>query len=52
VSILPLAAKSSAGAIFTLAEPDWLNWSQDKDDMLGLMYRLCHVTLCLVFKTS
>jgi len=27
-----------------LAEPDWLNWSHDKDYILGLTDRLCHIT--------
>jgi len=25
------------------AEPEWLNWSHDKDYILGLADRLCHI---------
>jgi len=32
----------NAGALLQLAEPEWLNWSHDKDYILGLADRLCH----------
>jgi len=31
-----------AGALLLLAELDWLNWSHDKNYILGLADRLCH----------
>jgi len=34
----------NAGALLQLAEPDWLNWSHDKDYILELADRLCHKT--------
>jgi len=34
----------NARAQLPLAEPDWLNWSHDKDNILGLTDRLCHIT--------
>jgi len=34
----------NAGALLQLAEPDWWNWSQDEDNILGLADRLCHTT--------
>jgi len=34
----------NAGALLELTEPDWLNWSHDKDYILGLADRLCHIT--------
>jgi len=46
----------NAGALLPLSETDWLNLSHDKDYILGLVDRFCHVTLtqivnqCLVFK--
>jgi len=35
-----ISSKSTPGVILPLAEPDWLNWSRDKDDTLGLAYGL------------
>jgi len=34
----------NAGALLQLAEPDWLNWSQDKDYILGLADHLWRIT--------
>jgi len=34
----------NAVALVQLAEPVWLNWSHDKDYILGLADRLCHIT--------
>jgi len=34
----------NAGVHLQLAEPDWLNWSHDKDYITGLVDRLCHIT--------
>jgi len=34
----------NAGALLPLAEPDWLTRSNDKDYILGLADRLCHIT--------
>jgi len=34
----------NAGALLQLAEPEWLNWSHDKDYVLGLADRLWHIT--------
>jgi len=34
----------NSGALLQLAEPDWLNWSHDKDYILGLGDRLCRTT--------
>jgi len=34
----------NSGALLQLAEPKWLNWSHDKDYILGLADRLCHIT--------
>jgi len=31
-----IKGKSTAGIILPLAESDWLDWSSDKDDILGL----------------
>jgi len=31
-----------AGALLQVAEPDWLNWSHDKDYILGSAGRFCH----------
>jgi len=45
VSILPSVAKALLDLYLPLAEPNWLNWSGDKDDMLRLVSRHCHVTL-------
>jgi len=36
--------QSTAGAIMPLGEPDWLNWSCDKHNTLGLAYGPCHKT--------
>jgi len=33
----------NAGALLTLSEPDWVNWSHDKDHILGLAVRLCYI---------
>jgi len=33
----------NAGALLSLVEPDWLNWSHDKDYILGLTDRFCYV---------
>jgi len=32
------SSKSTAGVISPLVAPDWLNWSSDTDDTLGLAY--------------
>jgi len=32
-----------ARALSQLAEPDWLNWSHDKDYILGSAGRLFHI---------
>jgi len=34
----------NAGALLPLAEPDWLNWSHNKDYIFGLADRLFHIT--------
>jgi len=34
----------NAGALLQSAEPDWLNWSHDKDYIIGLADHLCHIT--------
>jgi len=34
----------NAGALLPLAERHWLNWSHDKDYILGLAVRLRHIT--------
>jgi len=34
----------NAGALLQLAEPDWLILSHDKDYILRLADRLCHIT--------
>jgi len=34
----------NAGALLQLAKPEWLNWSHDKDSILELADRLCHIT--------
>ena len=34
----------NARALLQLAEPDWINWSYDKDYILGLADLLCHIT--------
>jgi len=44
VSILSSEAKVLTEAIFPLGEPDWLNWSCDKDDTLGLACGFCQMT--------
>jgi len=31
-----MRGKSTAGVILPLGESDWLDWSSDKDDILGL----------------
>jgi len=33
----------NSGASLQLVEPNWLNLSHDKDYILGLAYRLCHI---------
>jgi len=39
-----IRGKSTAEAILTLGKPDWLNWSNDKDNMLGLTHGFCRMT--------
>jgi len=39
-----ISSKSIARVFLLLAEPDWLIWPYDKDDMLELTYCPCHVT--------
>jgi len=39
-----ISGRSTAGAILPSVKSSWLNWSYDKDDMLGLAYRPCNVT--------
>jgi len=39
-----VSGKSTTGAILPLHEPDCLNWSYCKDNMLGSTYRPCHMT--------
>jgi len=39
-----ITGQNTAGAILPLDEPDWLHWSCDVDDMLGLGYCPSHVT--------
>jgi len=34
----------NAATLLPLTEPDWLNWSHNKDYILGLAERLCHTT--------
>ena len=34
----------NAEALLQLAEPDWLNWSHDKEYILGLADRPCYIT--------
>jgi len=44
VFILPSEAKVPAGVILPLHKPICLIWSRDKDDTLGLVHGLCHMT--------
>jgi len=37
-----IRCKNTAGVILPLSDSDWLNWSSDKDDTLGLVHSLCH----------
>jgi len=39
-----IRGKSTGGANLPLGESTWLDWSCEKDNMLGLAYGLCHVT--------
>jgi len=45
-STLPLEAKavSTGGAVLPLGELDWLKWLWYKDNMLGFVDGLCHMT--------
>ena len=45
ISFLYFTNWLNAWALLQLAEPDWLNWSHDKDYILGLADRLCNLTL-------
>jgi len=33
----------NAGAILPLAKPDWMNWSHEKEYILGLADGLCRI---------
>jgi len=47
-----IRGKSTAGAILPLGEPDWLNWSCDKDNMLNMLGLACGLSLSRDLKSS
>jgi len=41
--LLGIRGKNTAGVILPLGESDWLDWSSDKDDTLGLALGPCYM---------
>jgi len=41
---LSIRDKTTAGVILPVGECDWLDWSSDKDDTLGLAQGRCNTT--------
>jgi len=42
---LAIRCNSTVGPLLPLGKPNWLNWSCDKNDTIGLAYGSCHITL-------